>query len=167
LKIGGSLFGLSISSKGMSIQRRKMDLISQNIANADNVRTENGESYKRKFLKVEADQNQFMSDLQMEGQALKIQTTNKDHISVPQNPKDFSITSGMGEISMKEETDAKQGDMIYMPENPEANSEGYVEMSNVNIINEMVDMIAATRSYEANLQALNSAKTMAKDSLEI
>jgi flagellar basal-body rod protein FlgC len=167
LKIGGSLFGLNISSKGMSIQRKKMDLISQNIANADNVRTENGEPYKRKTLKVEAEQNQFMKNLQMEGQALQLQVTSKDHISTIQTPQDISISSGMAEISMKEETDAKPGDLVYMPENPEADSQGYVQMSNVSIINEMVDMIAATRSYEANLQALNSAKTMAKDSLEI
>lgn len=167
MKIGGSLFGLNISSKGMSIQRKKMDLISQNIANADNVRTESGEPYKRKFLKVETEQNQFMNSLQMEGQALKLQVSNRDHISTLQTTKDMAISSDMGEINMKEETDAKPGDLVYMPENPDADSQGYVQMSNVSIINEMVDMIAATRSYEANLQALNSAKTMAKDSLEI
>ena len=54
-----------------------------------------------------------------------------------------------------------------MPDSPYADEKGYVEMSNVNIITEMVDMIAATRSYEANLTALNSSKQMAKDSLEI
>jgi flagellar basal-body rod protein FlgC len=53
-----------------------------------------------------------------------------------------------------------------MPDNPDANEKGYVQMSNVNVINEMVDMIA-TRGYEANLQSLNSAKQMVKDSLEI
>jgi flagellar basal-body rod protein FlgC len=54
-----------------------------------------------------------------------------------------------------------------MPEHPNADDKGYVEMSNVNIINEMVDMIAASRSYEANLTALTSSKQMIKDSLEI
>lgn len=167
MKIGGSLFGLNISSKGMSIQRKKMDLISQNIANADNVRAENGEPYKRKFLKVETEQSKFINNLQMEGQALNLQVTNRDHISKLQTPQNISISSGMGDINMTETEDAKPGDQVYMPENPEADAQGYVQMSNVNIINEMVDMIAATRSYEANLQALNSAKTMAKDSLEI
>lgn len=54
-----------------------------------------------------------------------------------------------------------------MPEHPDADEKGYVQMSNVNVLNEMVDMIAATRSYEANLTALNSSKQMIKDSLEI
>ena len=54
-----------------------------------------------------------------------------------------------------------------MPDHPDADENGYVQMSNVNIITEMVEMIAATRSYEANLTALNSAKQIAKDSLEI
>jgi len=54
-----------------------------------------------------------------------------------------------------------------MPDNPDANAEGYVEESNVNIVTEMVDMISATRSYEANLTALNSSKQLTKDALEI
>ena len=54
-----------------------------------------------------------------------------------------------------------------MPEHPDANQDGYVQLSNINTITEMVDMIAATRSYEANLTAFNSSKQMAKDSLEI
>ena len=54
-----------------------------------------------------------------------------------------------------------------MPDSPYADEKGYVQMSNVNIIDEMVQMIAATRSYEANLTALNSSKQMAKDALEI
>lgn len=63
--------------------------------------------------------------------------------------------------------DTTQGDIVYMPEHPDANQDGYVQLSNINTINEMVDMIAATRSYEANLTAFNSSKQMAKDSLEI
>ena len=63
--------------------------------------------------------------------------------------------------------DKTEGDWVHMPEHPDANEEGYVELSNVNVINEMIDMIAATRSYEANLTAFNASKQMAKDALEI
>lgn len=167
MKILGSMFGLNFSSRGMSIQRKKMDLISQNIANADTVRTETGEPYKRKFLKVQTDQNEFAKNLLSEGQHLKLNTTNENHFSIPNNPQGLSISSDMGKAKLNELTDQKQGDLVYMPDNPDANEKGYVEMSNVNVINEMVDMIAASRSYEANLQALNSAKQMAKDSMEI
>ena len=63
--------------------------------------------------------------------------------------------------------DKAHGELVYMPDHPDANAEGYVELPNVNVINEMVDMIAASRSFEANLTAFNSAKQIAKDSLEI
>jgi len=167
MKILGSMFGLNYSSKGMSIQRKKMDLISQNIANADAVRTENGEPYRRKYLKVQSEQNAFSNNLSSEGSVLKLNTTSENHFAISNSSEDLSISSGMGKTKMDELTDSKPGDLVYMPENPDADEKGYVEMSNVNVITEMVDMIAASRSYEANLQALNSAKQMAKDSLEI
>jgi flagellar basal-body rod protein FlgC len=167
MKIEGSLFGLNFSSRGMSIQRKKMDLISQNIANADIVRTENGDPYKRKFLKVETDQKKFMQNLDTEGQVLQLNATKLDHLSHIQTPQGFAISPDQEKAALEEMVDQKAGDIVYMPDHPDANKDGYVEMSNVNVINEMVDMIAATRSYEANLQALNSAKQMAKDSLEI
>lgn len=167
MKIIESLFGLGASARGMSIQRKKMDLISQNIANADTVRTENGEPYKRKFLKVETDQNKFANSLSMEGQLLQLNTTSKGHIAASAGQQDLSFPAEMGKVQVDELQDQKEGDLVYMPDHPDANEKGYVEMSNVNVINEMVDMIAATRSYEANLQALNSTKQMVKDSLEI
>lgn len=167
MKVLGSLFGLNFSSRGMSIQRKKMDLIAQNIANADTVRTEAGEPYKRKFIKVEAEQNSFAKNLSSEGQMLRLAVTKPGHIAVSSNPQDMSISGGIEKLNMSEMEDQKQGDLVYMPEHPDANEKGYVQMSNVSVMNEMVEMIAATRSYEANLQALNSAKQMIKDSLEI
>lgn len=167
MKIGGSLFGINFSARGMAIQRKKMDIISQNIANADNVRTENGEPYKRKFLKVENEKQTFAQNLVTEGQILQLSTKNAGHLQKIQGAEEINISADQGKLILNEQTDNKTGDIVYMPDHPNADKNGYVEMSNVNVINEMVDMIAATRSYEANLQVLNSAKTMAKDSLEI
>jgi flagellar basal-body rod protein FlgC len=151
----------------MSIQRKKMDLIAQNIANSDTIRTESGEPYKRKILKVETENNIFVKSLSMEGQQLQLNLTNQDHIAASQNSQDMSISGTVDNVKMNEEVDPKAGESIYMPDNPEADEKGYVQMSNVNVINEMVDMIAVTRGYEANLQSLNSTKQMVKDSLEI
>lgn len=167
MKIGGSIFGLNFSARGMAIQRKKMDVIAQNIANSDNVRTETGEPYKRKTLKVEPERKNFANELEIEGQNFKLNTSNPGHMLKLNMPQNFNISADQGKVELTEITDNKPGDVIYMPEHPNANKEGYVEMSNVNVVNEMVDMIAATRSYEANLQALNSAKQMAKDSMEI
>ena len=167
MKILGSIFGLNFSAQGMSIQRKKMDLIAQNIANADTIRSETGEPYKRKILKVEAEKNVFAKSLSIEGQQLQLNVTNQNHITATQNSQEISIAGDIDNVKMNEEVDQKPGETIYMPDNPDADEKGYVQMSNVNVINEMVDMIAVTRGYEANLQSLNSAKQMAKDFLEI
>jgi flagellar basal-body rod protein FlgC len=70
-------------------------------------------------------------------------------------------------VNAEETEDKTPFKMVYDPSHPDADNNGYVEMPNVNVVNEMVDMISATRSYEANVTAINAAKTMAKDSLEI
>ena len=98
---------------------------------------------------------------------MQLNATKPDHLSHIQTPQEFAISPDQEKAALEEMVDQKTGDIVYMPDHPNANKDGYVEMSNVSVINEMVDMIAATRSYEANLQALNSAKQMAKDSLEI
>jgi len=167
MKIGGSIFGLNFSARGMAIQRKKMDVIAQNIANSDNVRTENGDPYKRKTVKVEPERKNFANELEIEGQNFKLNASNPNHMFKLNMPQALSISASQGKVEMTEVIDNRQGDVVYMPEHPNADKDGYVEMSNVNVVNEMVDMIAATRSYEANLQALNSAKQMAKDSMEI
>jgi flagellar basal-body rod protein FlgC len=167
MKILGSIFGLNYSAQGMSIQRKKMDVIAQNIANSDTIRTESGEPYKRKFIKVETENNIFAKSLSIEGQQLQLSATNENHIAATQNPQEMTISGEVDNVNIKEEEDSKAGESIYMPDNPDADEKGYVQMSNVNVINEMVDMIAVTRGYEANLQSLNSTKQMVKDSLEI
>jgi flagellar basal-body rod protein FlgC len=92
-------------------------------------------------------------------------TTNKNHISKAASLE--SMPNKGNEMEMDIVEDNAEGDWVHMPEHPNANEEGYVELSNVNVINEMIDMIAATRSYEANLTAFNASKQMAKDALEI
>ncbi|MGK9477046.1 flagellar basal body rod protein FlgC [Melioribacter sp. OK-6-Me] len=167
MKLSGSMFGLSISARGMSIQRKKMELISQNIANADTVRTIDGQPYQRQFLQVRQEQNSFASRLKLEeGELIRLNTTNPNHL-VRENGYSVGLPPVNNDVEVNVTTDSRPGDLVYMPDNPDADENGYVRLSNVNIINEMVDMIAATRAYEANLTALNSSKQMIKDSLEI
>ena len=165
MKVGGNFSGFDISAKGLSIQRKKMNLIAENIANADTVRTQNGQPYQRKTLEVTQKQDIFLSNLSAGNQTLKLNTTNKNHISAP--VQSTAINENEQGIKFNELNDTREGDIVYMPDHPDADEEGYVQMSNVNIITEMVDMIAASRSYEANLTALNASKQIAKDSLEI
>jgi len=163
MKIGGNITGFTISAQGLSLQRRKMNLIAENIANVDSVRGEDGKPYQRKYLNVVHQEKNKYSYPQIN--TIKLVSSRTDHIVNP--AKIFQMKNQMPGFISDEVVDTKQGEMIYMPENPSANKDGYVVMSNVNIITEMTDMIAASRSYEANLTALNASKQIAKDSLEI
>ena len=166
MKVGGEFSGFNISANGMSVQRRKMNIIAENIANADNIRTEDGKPYQRKYMTVSQKKNSFSNNIDLQKMNIPMAVTRDDHIAFP-NSSPGIRNPDEAKISFEEEVDKKAGDIIYMPDHPDADENGYVQMSNVNIITEMVEMIAATRSYEANLTALNSAKQIAKDSLEI
>jgi flagellar basal-body rod protein FlgC len=165
MKIGDNFLGFGISSKGLSIQRKKMNLIAENLANGNTVRTEDGKPVNRKILTVKQKETPFNESFNDLKSTIKLSTTNSNHITAPNNFEFKDQQTNGLEFNVKDDT--KQGDIVYMPEHPDANEDGYVQLSNINTINEMIDMIAATRSYEANLTAFNSSKQMAKDSLEI
>jgi len=164
MKINPNLSSFDISSKGLAIQRKKMNLIAENIAYADSVRTEDGQPFKRKYLSVVANEVPIFNKNMDMNQGIPLITSNEGHINST-NP--INENYHVDNIKADEKTDQKDGEVFYMPDNPDADSNGYVKMSNVNVINEMVDMIAASRSFEANLTAFNSSKQMAKDSLDI
>lgn len=166
MKIGSNFPGFDISAKGLSIQRKKMNLISENIANANTISAEDNQPYKRKSLEVKQSQSAFANVPAEQGRTIPMFTSNGNHIGGT-NTTSFSNPVSRSNQMEKEIVDETPGDKVYMPESPNADNEGYVQLSNVNIITEMTDMIVATRSYEANLTAFNSSKQMAKDTLEI
>lgn len=165
MKINTKLPGFNISAQGLSIQRKRMNLIAENIAKANTVRDANGQPYQKKSLIVREKQSPFRNVLNVEGKTLKLRVTNANHIPVPSKTKSSDMPAN--DLQVKEITDKSPGEIVYMPEHPDADENGYVQMSNVNVVTEMVDMISATRSYEANLTALNSSKQIVKDTLEI
>ncbi|KOY13454.1 flagellar basal body rod protein FlgC [Paenibacillus xylanivorans] len=140
----------SISASALTAQRLRMDVISSNIANAETTRASvtNGEAvpYKRKMVVLEPNKSSFNSLLQNQMK-----------------------NSGSGEGVRVSEIREDQSPLkpVYDPSHPDANAEGYVYMPNVDIAKEMVDMISASRSYEANVTALNSTKAMISKALEI
>lgn len=145
----GFFDSMNISSSGLTAQRLRMDIISQNIANVETTRTEKGTPYKRKtvlFQEKTDNSYPFKSYL-------------KDAMS--------NSLSGNGVRVSRIAEDNSQGAKVYDPSHPDADADGYVEKPNVNIVEEMVNMISATRSYEANITALNSTKSMIEKTLEI
>ncbi len=139
---------LDISASGLTAQRLRMDLISQNIANANTTRTEDGTPYRRKVLVFQqrGGDRPFSSYL-------------------TEASKSIIGTGGVRVLRIAEDQSPLK--KIYDPGNPDADKDGYVLMPNVDITAEMVNMISATRSYEANVSALNATKNMAMKALEI
>lgn len=165
MRIGNNFLGFGISSKGLSIQRKKMNLIAENLANGNSVRTQDGKPINRKEMIVIQKNGFFQNIFSDFKNSIKMIRTNPDHIS---NSESFGFSEDkIDNLEFKVKEDTTPGDIVYMPEHPNANEEGYVQLSNINTISEMIDMISATRSYEANLTAFNSSKQIAKDSLDI
>jgi flagellar basal-body rod protein FlgC len=166
MKINPKFSSFNISSKGMSIQKKQMDIISENIANTSTTKTEDGSPYKRKYISVEFEKNNFSLNPRTSLQS-GFRTTNPNHLSPIDHNNSFNNNIDEYNLVTKENTDNTQGDLVYMPDHPDSDEDGYVQMPNVNIVTEMVNMISASRNFEANLTAFNSAKQIAKDSLEI
>ncbi len=163
MEIGPKFSSFNIIAKGMRIQKKRMDLVAENIANTETTKTEKGIPYQRKFLTVSA------KDFQYGTEETNIKTINLTKSKNHHLPKMSGINNSNfdSEISLETKTDESMGDLVYMPEHPDADENGYLQRPNVNIVTEMVDMIAATRGFEANVTAFNGAKQIAKDSLEI
>lgn len=164
MEIGGNFKAFEISSVGMKLQKKKLDLIAENIANVNTTKTADGKPYKRKTLEV-SEKDIFQKKIENINSNAIMKTVNDYHYPTTPGIKNKKEDNEVLNINVVK--DGSPGDKVYMPDHPDANSEGYLEMPNVNIVTEMVDMIAATRSYEANLTAFNASKQMAKDALEI
>lgn len=144
----GFFKSLDIGASGLTAQRLRMDTISQNIANVNTTRTEDGTPYRRRDVVFEerADPNSFSSALSSASEKLY---------------------GGNGVRVTKIVEDSTPFKKVYDPGNPDADAEGYVSMPNVDVVTEMVNMISATRSYEANVTSINATKSMAMKALEI
>jgi flagellar basal-body rod protein FlgC len=148
---------LRIGSSALSAQRLRLDLISNNIANAETTRTAAGGAYKRQDV-VFSTEGQTSSFLP----ALVLAAHKKDGEGVPAN------SANLGGVQVDSViTDQSAGARVYDPTHPDADKDGYVTYPNVNLVVEMTNMMSATRSYEANLAMIDSAKRMALEALNI
>ncbi|MDD4156944.1 MAG: flagellar basal body rod protein FlgC [Candidatus Cloacimonetes bacterium] len=168
-----SLFhSMNISAQGLSVQRTRMNVVSENLANVDTTKTADGGPYRRKIVHIENGKYeegdlklpQFKEVLQKN--RLEMEGTADNHY--PAQPfKKLTDESAYGVHVANISEDPAALKMIYDPNHPEANEEGYVAKPNINPVQEMIDLITASRSYEANVTALNSAKDMIRNALKI
>ena len=157
---------IKISGSGMSVQRRKMNVVAENIANAETTSTEQGGPYRRQRLEVESASEKLPFQSVLKNSQATLTRTSRRHIagfpSSIQRQESVSVATGK---AVADGPDAYK--LIYDPSHPEANNEGYVKMPDIEIINEMVDMMSANRGYEANALAISASKEMLKSALEI
>ncbi len=128
---------MRVSSSGMTAQRLRIDVISSNIANSETTRTNRGEPYRR-----------------------RVPIFTEYIISV-------GSTRSSGVKVMKIEEDSSPFRIVYDPTHPDADENGYVRLPNVNVLREMIDLMNAQRSYEANVAAFNTTKAMINSALQI
>lgn len=139
--------GFNISASGLTAQRLRLDIIANNLANAETTRTASEGPYRRQLAVFGAKEgnifNYYLS------QAFHRQKT------------------GQGVRVLRIVEDPSPPRRAYQPGHPDADEEGYVLYPNVNVVTEMVDMISASRSYDANASAFNASKSMAAKALEL
>ena len=140
----------NINSSGMTAQRFRMDIISENIANANTTRTEDGTPYVRKVVTFEEKNGKGIGSFNtIFGRAA-------------------SRWKGHGvKVSGTYEDKSTEGNMVYDPSHPDADENGYVTYPNVNIVTEMTNLIDASRSYEANATAFQASKSIATRGLDM
>ncbi len=132
--------GIDVSASALTAQKTRLDVVAQNIANAQTTRTASGGPYERQVVSFET---QLVRSQGIGGAAL-------------QSVKVAQVT-----------TDHTPGQQVYNPQHPDASADGLVTMPNVNLSMEMVDLITASRTYEANLSVVKNARQMAMRTLEI
>lgn len=142
----GVFSAMNVSATGMTAQQIRMDVIAENIANANTTRTQDGTAYRRKTV-VFAEKDMTSFDNILNGY---LSYYRPNGVKAPQIVEDKSDLR-----------------LVYEPDNPDANEDGYVEYPNVDTVTEMTNLIDSSRSYEASVTAFNAAKGIAAKGLEL
>lgn len=146
-----------IAASGLTAQRLRMDIISNNVANVETTRAEGGGAYQKQHVVFSAKLAEASGTL----------ITQHRQIS-GLGPRTRELEQvGRGVAVAAIEVDENPGPRVYDPNHPDADEEGFVAYPNVNLATEMTDMLSATRSYEANVTVFNALKSMATNALEL
>jgi flagellar basal-body rod protein FlgC len=161
------LFGMmSISASGLRAQRTTMNAIAENLANIATTKVEEGGPYSRNEVQFRATEFNKKLNRHIDDTCKRLLTTHHTHLPesvLPEIPRRGENGSVLAEVVKSD----NPGRLVYEPTHPDADENGYVLYPDINIITEMVNMMAAARAYEANAAAIDAAKTMAQKALEI
>jgi len=164
--MAGVLQAIDMSARGLTVQRRRMNVVAENIANAETTQTAEGGPYRRKRVVVKETKEPGTFDSYLQKAQTPLARTNPEHrMGMQVNVSQRNLMASVDSTEIQDPESAVK--LVYDPGNPEADEDGYVKMPDVEIITEMVDMMAASRAYEANTAAIQSSKKMVKDTLDI
>ena len=157
------LSSMDISVAGMIAQRTRMDVIAQNVANADSTRTTEGGPYVRQCVTFSEEKNVADGE-----HLLDFSSILSEKLSARFNDSSFSSTQPYAGVTIREIVDDPTPPTpVYDPSHPDADEDGYYYMPNVDVTEEEIDMLAATQSYNANLTVFNVRKSIAQKALTI
>src|ERR1700733_14445752 len=146
----GMYSSIEVSASGLSAERLAMDVIANNLANVNTTRTPEGGAFKRQLVVFGQKQEQTESP-------------SFDPLETDNDPgKSRDGVQAVGIIS-----DPGPDRMVYDPTHPDADANGYVHMPNIDVVKEMVDMIAASRAYQANVTAISESRNMGNAALNL
>jgi flagellar basal-body rod protein FlgC len=146
----GLFDALDVAGSGLSAERLRMDVTAENLANAQTTKGANGQPYKRKEVVLQEVGSSGFGAALAGAMGAGAKTASAGGVQV----------AGIVE-------DSTPGKKVYDPSNPDANAQGYVTMPNIEPVTEMVDLISASRSYEADVTAMQTAKQMFTKTLEL
>jgi flagellar basal-body rod protein FlgC len=132
--------GIDVTASALAAQKTRLDIVAQNIANAQTTRTASGGPYQRQVVSFETELIKSQGSANGSLQSVRVAQVTTDH---------------------------SPGQQVYNPQHPDATADGLVTMPNVNLSQEMVDLITASRTYEANLSVVKNARAMAQKTLDI
>lgn len=136
--------GVDLSASALNAEKTRLDIIAENIANAQTTRGPDGRPYQRQIVTFESE---LMKHHAADGSVVGPQLQGVEVAGISRDPT--------------------PGQRVYDPQNPDAGPDGTVQMPNVNLAYEMVDLISASRAYEANLSVVHNARQMADKALQI
>lgn len=164
--MGGILNAIDISARGLSAQRSKMNVIAQNMANAETSETAEGGPYRRKRVVISEDKNTISFSTALGKASTNLVRTHSGHRYG--RTLNAQNKSEVASVDFKEVQDPDSNfRLVHDPTHPDADENGFVKMPNIDVITEMVDMMTASRAYEANTSVISSAKKMANDAMDI
>jgi len=148
---------MKVSTSGLTAQRKRLDVVAENLANIETTRTAEGGPYRRQVVSFQEERALVISSPEP-GEA-----GGNDTSAQPGTTEQQEFRGVSGQIR----EDSSPFPEVYDPGHPDANSEGFVKYPNVDIVTEMTELISATRAFEANVTAFNAAKQMMRKALEL